>query len=172
MTSIEDILTIADRLERQSALAGLARSLGLDQFSAKLDGDRYNEEKLVLMIFDALQERTRGRRKDVQSIRMGVLIGIFVLLFIFFVSRKEEFIYQDRSELSPARRGLADSKAKASQMKNSDAASPATLDGIYTENDGNGQLLYEYFYRNGQLIWRKRFDSQGKVVAEDKFLPK
>lgn len=45
------------------------------------------------------------------------------------------------------------------------------LDGIAKTFDMKGILEYEYTYSNGQLIFRKMFDRQGKVVRTQKYKP-
>lgn len=146
---LNEILAMGDPYGRREELLKYARALGINTDRARRDDGTFNEEKLTVLIFDAVKQgENKGRRLfswTAGAAAAGTALFVMVLVLPGVVSR----FYSKVRE--PSEYHL--------------------MHGIYEKYDEEGRVLYEYRYDNGVLISRKEFDKNGKVVAEDVFNP-
>ncbi len=84
MNKLEELLSICDKNERLSELIAYARSLAIDVKRVRDTQGEYNEERLIILIFDAEHKIIRVDKKHFYILSgLGViLIGLVILTFL------------------------------------------------------------------------------------------
>lgn len=174
MNQLDTILLILDPFERERALVDYARNLGIEPLQAKKSNGRHSEERLVLLIYDALQAKKEKRKKNFIFLGGGLLVGTGGIALIFFFPQWLNIAYQEsRPEIRPTANVMrAYDAAGKPLMEDGQPVLFEPMQGSYFEYDAQGRPQYEYFYKNGQLVARKDFDTKGRVIREEKFRTK
>ena len=171
MNNLDQLLEIPDKDERQAKLVKYARSLGADPKEAHRAGE-CNEERLVLLIYDTEQRLNTQRRWDIKLlIAAGIfllavlvaLIGIFPKFFVSLLKKPQDEEVQ-REKIMPAfdRQGrpiLRDGQPVVFKV----------MDGVYREYDEDAKVTYQYQYKSGNLISKKKLDERGKIISEENY---
>lgn len=174
MNQLDNLLIITDPRERELALLDYARVSGVDPLQAKNSLGRYNEEQLVLLIYDALQSKKEKRKKNFIFLCSGLLVGLGGITLILVFPRWLNIAYQEsRPEIQSTSNVMrAYDRSGKPLMEEGQPVLYEPMQGSYIEYDEHGRPKFEYFYKNGQLVARKDFDTKGRVLHETKFLPK
>lgn len=83
MKQLEELLAIPDRKERQQALLEYARTLKVDPQKARKEGGDLSEDRLTVLIYDALQSRKMAKFQVTGLLIGGALMLIVGLIMIF-----------------------------------------------------------------------------------------
>jgi len=171
MSRLDEILDIVDRRERETALCRYAQSLNLNTFKAQTKNDRYNEEKLVLMIHDALRDQKISKSKNLKFAAVSLILAGSVTALFFSLPRLVQAIYEDNfSEAEPAANVMrAYGPNGAPLTQNNQPVLLEAMQGEYIEYDDQGRPTVQNFYKNGQLLWTKKLDANGKVISVKEF---
>ena len=171
MKELDALLAIADLNKRQSALVQYAKALGLNPRLAAGENGELNEEKLIIMIYDALQEQRTERKKDVNFVGIGIFYLVVMIAIMAVLPRIIKMFGETKeAELNVESQSYVgvDSKGKPVE-EGKEAAYYKLMDGLYEEYYDDGTLHYEYKYVNGKLVRQKEFNPQGELINVSNF---
>jgi len=172
MTKLAELLEIVDRWERQRALVDYAQALGVNYNQAKNHLGELIEEKLVLMIFDAMANKKTYQSKDLKVLVIVLGIGVVVMFMIASVPRLITGLAEDEKLKEQARQKSMkcyDEKGQVLMDSNEQPVKFKMMHGEYEEFSEEGWLKYEYVYDNGKMIKRIEYNRAGIQISEKTF---
>ena len=87
INQIEEILKIGEKRERQKKLREYAQRLKINLLKVRKPSGEISEDGLTVLLYDALQARTRRRSQMTGLIAVGVFI-LGVMFVVFFLYAK------------------------------------------------------------------------------------
>ena len=167
---LEELLSIADLKERQSALLNYARFLGIEASQAQDFNGEFEEETLVMAIYDSLKSQKKKSALDKYILLGGACFLISILLLILKLPQILKSAYQGDNKVQTGKlfRGFDEGGKPVVDQK----AQPVLfelMDGIYDEYDPKGYIKYQYQYKQGELLMKKEFNPKGEVTKEENY---
>lgn len=171
-TKLQELVGVPEKYKRKEALFRYARSLGVDPHkSINLDAE-YCEEKLVLAIYDAEKIYLRNKKRDVTITLGGIGILLVMGLVLNFLPKIMRNAYNEESETQEKTAKNVyqgyDKNGKPMFDENKEPVLYGLMEGEYQQYYDDGSLKYEYSYKQGNLIRKKTYAPNGKLI-EDKF---
>jgi len=170
MHRLEEILSSPDRIRRLDELIRLARSLKVDPGEAQARGE-YNEEKLVLLVYDVLRRRHKRRTVNLNFLWGGLGVSISVFLLIGLLpGLAKRLIEEEKAEQLSQQKLMQGYDEEGNPILQGDKPVMfSVMEGTYKEFDEKGLLKYENFYEEGYMVHQKEYDRRGRVISEKSF---
>lgn len=173
MDKLDALLSTVDRKERQQALLGYAKSLKIDSAQVRDTVGNINEEKLVILIFDAQKVRSKGKNSN--NLFTGAAVAVTAVLIgaIIFLPKWLAHLYE-KSEMTEQNQGKvmqAFDKDGNPVVENNQPVLYKLMDGVFRDYYDDGKVKYEYTYKEGELLERKSFDRDGQLLDVQKSSP-
>lgn len=168
MNRLDELLTIIDSEERETALADFARSLGVDPHTARSQYGHFCEERLVLLIYDALKKRQQTRSRNAFLVISGVTASLFGLYLLTLIPKDFFSFFSKTSDSGLPQNEVMKAYTKDKKPVLDEDGQPelfVPMDGPYVEYDEKGNPTYEYEYQHGRLISKKKLGPRGRVIG-------
>ena len=170
MNKLDVILNIIDKRKRQKALVNQVVSLGANPEEAKTRTGEYNEEKLVLLIYDAQKVRKSWRVLTLNFTGIWIVIGIVFFGFLGNLPKILTKIYENDRLMGKESEKLIQAYDKdgkvITQGSDKEPVTYELMEGIYETRDEKGRVIYQYLYDKGDLVRTRKYDKKGNVVFE------
>lgn len=172
MNKLDELLAIFDKSQRQSALLKYAASLGVSAGEVQKKDGQCNEERLVLLIYDAQLQRKQNKTSNYRFYVIGSAVCAVLFFMILFVPRIFIAFHQDekQSQSSPNEKviqGFDDSGKPLTE--NNKPVLFKMMHGQYDELDNKGQLKYKYLYDQGRLVQRNEYGLDGTMIKTEDY---
>ena len=169
MSSLDRLLAIPDKAQRQSAMVKYAKSLDADPVAAHQKGN-CNEEILAILIYDAEQKNKTRRSRDIKFVGGGIVVLVILIALIGTTPKLFVSIFKREENTVPKEKTLQafDKKGKP-VMEDNQPVLYKLMDGVYEEPGETKDVHYEYTYDSGKVISKKTLNRKGKVIAEDRY---
>ena len=145
MDKLDALLSIVERKERQQSLLGYAQSLQIDGTQVRDTAGNINEEKLVILIFDAQKAKLKGKSSN--NLFTGIAVAVTAVLMgaIIFLPKWLARLYQ-KSEMTEQNQGKvmqAFDKDGDPIVENNQPVLYKLMDGVFRDYYDDGKVKYE-----------------------------
>ncbi len=173
MNKIEELLSIIDKRERHTALVAFAKKLGVDCAEAR-DRDKsgeFIEEKLVLLIYDALQQSTVVKKKEVKVLAGVIALAVVISAMVSLGTKMLVQIYKDAKNNELREEEVVQGYDKAGKPLKQDGQPVLfkKMSGEFQKFYNNGHLHFDYTYKNGKLLKLIEYSKRGEVIRREYF---
>jgi len=173
LNKLDEILSVPDRFRRASALLHFARSLGVDLGKAKETDGHYNEEKLAVLIYDGLTSKKKVKKSNINFLAWGALVAVGLFLLLGTLPRVLVRLYEAEKD-ADRRDGRQyqgyDVQGNPVMEGGGQPVTYKMMEGVYEDYYDNGRVKYEYEYKDGRLIRKKKYDrNTGRVLFEESY---
>lgn len=157
---LEKFLAIIDKKDRLNQLTKYAKSLKVNCAETQTSNiDEINEEKLVILIYDAQNKRKKSVKTTIFYSSVTAFLAVsFSLIILFSPNFFSHFIdkaYKDEIEVRPKKSVIMYDKNGRPLSGTKKPVVIEVMDGMYNDYDENGKIKSISYYRNGELIKRK-----------------
>lgn len=170
MNRLEELLGILDRQERLQALAKYARSLGIDIEATRNKAKQYNEERLVVLIFDALKNKRSTKKQNTHFIAASLALLIAGGVLLSRLPYIMTALYEEERAAEVHDSKMMQGFDKDGQPVATEDGQPVLfkmMDGPYKDYDDNGKLRAIHYYENGAVVRIKKFNAQGQLISDE-----
>ena len=165
---LEEILAVPDKERRFHELEKCAADLGILSALEKRYGGAYNEQQLVIAIYDgylAVRSDHQKSRRFILYVALGSLAACVLLFFVpKTVSNYLQLLKERQETKKKAYKGF-DDKGKLVKDEKGQPVLFHDMDGYYEEYYDDGILHYDYLYSEGKVVEKKEYDREGKLLA-------
>ncbi|MFA5087840.1 MAG: hypothetical protein WC552_02260, partial [Candidatus Omnitrophota bacterium] len=128
----------------------------------------YNEEKLVILIFDSEQRRKRSQRNNFNFLGIGLAVLVIMIALIGLLPRIMVSIYkqEEDAENGPGKVYHGYTKDGNPASEGGEPVLFKAMEGTYEKYDPEGHLTEEHYYEGGELRRIKKFNLQGRVISD------
>lgn len=165
---IEKILSVSDSDVRRRKLRDAAAELGVLEDLIKRTAGQYDEQQLVVAVFDGMIARQRDKVKNRRFIiftSVGFAAAIFFVVFLPRAAvRYIRFIKAKSENRSKAYKGF-DEKGKLVEDEKGQPVLFHDMEGYYDEYYDDGTLRFEYLYSGGKIVEQKEYDRRGQLIT-------
>jgi len=166
MDSLDHLLNIPEPSQRISALIAHARSLGIDPIQAQDARGQYSEEKLVIMIFDATHNIRQDEKNNFHFASSAFVVAVIVMALMILMPRFGRMIADPNTSINPdpPKTFKAYDARGRTVTEEQQPVLFELMEGTYQQYDKEGRLKYELDYVAGELVRRREYAPDGKLI--------
>ena len=168
LTRLDEILQIPDRDQRREALEHLGEEIGVFSIRKPAKGGQYNEERLVLAVYDGLIACQKERMKNRQFFIKTFLIFLVVVLLLAIVPKRIVSYFRFLAASNRERLKSFEGYDEHGELIRDEKGKPVVfqeMSGYYDEYYSDGNLHYTYLYKDGKVVEEVEYDRKGNVIV-------
>jgi len=171
MNQLDQLLNIPDPQRRIESLIKYARSLGIDPIQAQNSRGQYNEEKLAILIFDTTHNIRLDKRKNWHFASGAFVFAVTCITLTLMLPRLAQIATDDSMSVksSPPKTYKAYDQQGQAVRQDQQPVLFELMEGTYQQFDADGHLKYEMDYVDGELVRRREYAPDGRLIVDRTF---